>query len=126
MSWIKRNLYFLLGSLVAAGLLAVAILYLLQKEGADKQAMDALNQAYEELNRLNSLNPHPGSDKVDNIKTAKEQQGEVRAYLRKARDYFDSIHPIPDTTSVTTEDFTAQLRRTIDQLQKDASQASVT
>jgi hypothetical protein len=126
MSWIKRNLYFLLGSLVTVGLLAVAILYLVQKYSAMTHVLSDLEQAYSELKRLYSLNPNPGNPKIDNIEIAQEQQQELRTFLRKAGERFARIPSIPDSANVTTEEFTAQLRRTIDQLQRDAAQSSVT
>lgn len=126
MSWVKRNLLFLLGSLATVGLLVVAIVYLLEKNAANNKALEELNNAYAELKRLYSLNPHPGSDKIDNIKNAREQQKELRDFLAKTRDQFAPIRPIPDSAQPTTEEFTAQLRRTIEQLRRDAAQVSVT
>lgn len=126
MTWIKRNLYFLLGSLVTVGLLAVAVFYLVQKYSAKAQVLGDLDQAYSELKRLYSLKPNPGNPKIDNIKIAREQQQELRAFLRKAGERFARVPSIPDSANVTTEEFTAQLRRTIDQLQRDAGLASVT
>ena len=126
MSWIKRNLYFLLGSLVAVVLLGLAVWYGMGKSLADGRAMAELNQAYEELQRLNSLSPHPGAGDVDNIDLGKKQQEQLRAHLVKARELFVPIPAIPDNTNVTAVEFTAQLRRTIDQMQRDAAQSGVT
>jgi hypothetical protein len=125
MSWIKRNLYFLLGSFVTVGLLALSVVYLLRENSANNQARDDLDKAYDELIRLTKLNPHPGRGNVDNIAAAKKQQGELRAFLLKASERFARIPPIPDSTNLTTEEFTAQLRRTIDQMQRDAAQGGV-
>jgi hypothetical protein len=125
MSWVKRNLYFLLGSLATVGLLAIAVVYLLHGYSANNQALDALNKAYDELRRLNGLEPNPGRGNVDNIKIAQEQQKELRAFLGKARERFAHIPAIPDSANLTTEEFTTQLRLTIDQMQRDAAQASV-
>jgi len=125
MSWIKRNLYFLLGSFVTVGLLALAVVYLLQENSTNNRALDALDKAYAKLKRLYSLNPHPGTEKVNNIKIAQEQQKELRAFLLKAGERFVRIRAIPDSPTVTTEEFTAQLPRTIDQMQRDAVQGGV-
>ena len=126
MSWIKRNLFFLIGSLVAVGLMAGAGFYLFQKTQYNNKAKEDLNNQYAELKRLYNLKPHPGNDEVDNIKEANKQQEQLRELLGRASKRFESIQAIPSKPKVTGEDFTALLRQTIDQLQKDAAQASVT
>ena len=75
-----------------------------------------------------SKKPSPGNDRVDNIKAAKEQEGQVRDWTRQAAGYFQPIAPIPNTgtNAVSSEAFAAALRRTIDQLQHEAEAASVT
>jgi hypothetical protein len=126
MAWIKRNLYFLIGSLVALALMGLAGWFLYSKWDLNNQILAKLNQDYEDLRQLNSHNPHPGSRGVDNIKLAKEQQQEVRGFIQTNRTYFQRIPAIPDVAKVTDRDFSASLSRTIDQLQHDAAKASVT
>jgi hypothetical protein len=77
---------------------------------------------------LNDQNPHPGSDQVNNIQAAKEQQKEMRAYTQKARQYFQLCPPIPvpEAGKLTSQEFSSALSRTLDQMQRDATKGSVT
>lgn len=125
MSWIKRNLGFVIGSVVALALMGMTGWYLYSKWQLNNVILDQLNEQYAKLQRLNGQNPHPGSDKVDNIKAAKEQQQELRAFIGKTRPYFQRIPAIPDLPKVTDRDFSAALSRTIYQLHRDATRASV-
>lgn len=126
MDWIKRNLYFVIGSAVAVLLMGAAGYFLYSKNEANNQIIEKLNADYEELKRLNTQSPHPGSGQTDNIKLAREQQAEVRAFVQKTRDYFQRIAPIPEVAKITDRDLSAALSRTISQLQKDAASANVT
>jgi len=118
---------------VAIGLLAVAVVYYLQKEGANNEVKEKLNAAYAELKHINELNPHPGyansggsTSKVDNILIGQRQIGEMRAFVGKARAAFVPVPPIPDTPRLSGQEFTAELLRTIDQMRRDARNAGVT
>jgi hypothetical protein len=127
MDWIKRNLYFLIGSLVALGLMGLAGWYLYSKWELNNAIYAKLEEQYAKLKDLGSKNPHWGSDKVDNIKAAKEQQQELRAYIQKARQYCETCPPIPVPASgkLTSQEFSSALSRAIDQMQRDAAKASV-
>ena len=70
-----------------------------------------LNQAYEELKNLNNQKPHPGSGNVDNIKNAKEQQQQLKAWIDTARKHFQRIPPIPDLPKLSDRDFSQALER---------------
>jgi|DewCreStandDraft_4_1066084.scaffolds.fasta_scaffold74191_2 hypothetical protein len=126
MSWIKRNLYFFIGSVVAVLLMGLAGFYLYSKWQLNNEIMEKLNQDYAELQRLNQENPHPGSGQVDNIKAAKQQQEQLRQLVQKIREHFERIPAIPDLgTNITSQDYKSALDRTIAQLQRDATNASV-
>ena len=71
MDWIKRNLYFLIGSLVALALLGLGGWYLYSKWQLNNEILGKLDEQYTELKRLNGQSPHPGSDQVNNINAAK-------------------------------------------------------
>ena len=127
MSWIKRNLFFVIGAVVALGLIGFAGFYNFSgwKHNADES--EKLRASYEELKRLNSLNPHPGRGKEDNIKLAREQQKEIRDFLAKANRRFERIPPVPDSSGkITSEEYASALRSTIDQLLRDAANNGVT
>jgi hypothetical protein len=125
MDWIKRNLYFFIGSIIAVALMGMGGWFFYSKWQLNNEIWDKLNADYTELQNLAGQKPHPGSRDVDNIKAAKEQQAQLRAVIQKARPFFQKIQPIPDVPKVTDQDFSAALSRTIDRLQKDATNASV-
>jgi hypothetical protein len=128
MDWIKRNLYFLIGSLVALALMGLAGWYLYSKWQLNNDMLAKLDEQYANLKRLYEQNPHPGSPgKIDNIKIAKDQQQELRDYIKKARTYFQLCPAIPQPGSgrMTSQEFSSALSRTIDQMQRDAAKASV-
>ena len=128
MDWIKRNLYFLIGTLVALALMGLAGWYLYSKWQLNNEILGKLDEKYAELKSLSEKNPHPGDGKIDNIKAAKEQQQELRAYAQKALQYFQRCPPIPvpESGKLTSQEFSSALSRTIDQLQHAATNSSVT
>jgi len=132
MDWIKRNLFFVIGGVVAIGLLGGAGYYSFNRYQGYNAAKEKLNSSYEELKRLHGLNPSPGNDKVDNTKLAREQESEAKAMLTKLGRFFQPIPPVvPMVTNaagqavVNGEDYAAALRQVIDQLQKEAASGSV-
>ena len=128
MDWIKRNLFFFIGTALAVGLLAAAGIYGFGSWQRNETASNSLNEAYKTLQTLNNENPSPGNDKVNNIQAAREQEQQLREWIQQAKQYFQPIPPIPNPTNgvVTSEAFAAALRRTVDQLQHEADSASVT
>ncbi len=128
MTWIKRNLFFFIGTTLAVGLLAAAGVYEFGNWQRNETALNALNKAYKTLQTLNNEKPSPGNNNVNNIQTAREQEQQLRDWIQQAKQYFQPIPPIPNPTNsvVTSEAFAAALRRTIDQLQHEAGSASVT
>jgi len=122
MSWVKRNLYFLIGGIIALVLLGGAGWYLYSKWDLNNTNLASLNQAYADLKALNDKRPNPGGD---NIKIAKEQRKELLDFIGRTQKYFQRIPPIPDLPKKTDRDFAAALNRTIDQLRRDSTNASV-
>src|SRR5438552_1667813 len=125
MSWIKRNLYFLIGTVVAVALLGVAGWYGYSKLQFNNENYGKLEEGYSKLKDLSNKNPHPGDEKVNNIQAAKDQAKQVRDFMGKCRKYFQRIPPIPGVAKVTGQDFTAALSQTIAQLQHEATNSSV-
>ena len=128
MSWFKRNLFFLIGSVVALGLLGASGFYLYSKLKLNNDNLEKLNVAYKELDRLTTNNLgviNTSTGKTDNIKLAKEQQQQLLALIEKVREHFKPIPPIPNSPNVTSEIFVNALSQTIDQLQKSAAAAKV-
>ncbi|MBP9900772.1 MAG: Amuc_1100 family pilus-like protein [Verrucomicrobiota bacterium] len=127
MDWIKRNLIFVVSAVVALGLIGVAGFYNFSGWRHNAEEREKLNAAYEELMRLNTLNPHPGDNrgKVDNIKLAREQEKELQAFIAKVALHFTPIAAIPEGTNVSGKEFSSALQQTIDQLQREATNNSV-
>ena len=128
MAWIKRNLFFVIGGMLALGLLGAAGFYNYKGWSHNSAKTDQLKEIYGTLRNLTGQKPSPGNDKVDNIAAAREQERQIRGWIRQAADYFQPMAPIPNTgnNAVSSEAFAAALRRTIDQLQHEAEVASVT
>ena len=128
MAWIKRNLFFVIGGILALGLLGAAGYYNYKGWSHNKAAFDELNKNYDTLRDLTRKKPSPGNDRIDNIKAAKEQEQQLRDWIGQAQAHFKSIAPIPNTgtNAISSEAFAGALRRTIDQMQHEADAASVT
>jgi hypothetical protein len=126
MAWIKRNLFFVIGAVVALGLIGFAGFYNFSGWKHNSDEAEKLKASYEELKRLNNLNPHPGLGKVNNIEEARKQQKEIRDFLAKTQRRFERIPAIPDSPRVTNEEYSSALRSTIDQLLRDAANNGVT
>jgi hypothetical protein len=127
MSWVKRNLYFVILSGVALLLMGLAGWFLYSKWDANNKIVADLNSDYQVLQELSQKNPHPGFGSIDNDAKAKEQREELRAFIKKALAYFQPIPPIPEIREkLTDHDVASALTRTIAQLQQDATNASIT
>lgn len=120
MSWIKRNLFFLVGSVIAVGLLAVAVVYLLGGSAKDGEEKAKLSESYDKLKNLKELEPSPGSAKVDNITNAQAQVAVLKKYVKGAQETFIPIDPIPNTPRVEGQVFSAELHSTLKALRKQA------
>lgn len=125
MDWIKRNLYFLIFSVVAVVLMGLAGWFLYSKWDLNSDIMGKLNADYENLRTLNNAKPHPGFGQVDNIKAAKEQEQQLKDLIKVSTQFYQRIPPIPDVPKPTDSEFSTALSRTIDRLQHDATNASV-
>ncbi len=127
MAWIKRNLFFVIGGILAIGLLGSAGFYIYKGWSHNAAALNELNEIYSTLRQLTSKKPSPGNDKINNIEAAKQQENQVREWIRRAGDYFQPIPPVPNPSNgmVSSEGYAAALRRMIDQLQHEADTASV-
>jgi hypothetical protein len=127
MGWFKRNMFFVIGVVVALGLLGAAGYYDYASWGHNQAAFTHLNEVYNQWSEAARQKPSPGSGAVDNIAAAKEQEGKLRQWIGQTRIYFQPIAPIPKPTNgpVTSELFGDALHRTIAQLQHEAEAANV-
>lgn len=126
MTWIKRNLFFVVGGFIALGLLGGAVFYIFKSLSRNSTADTSLREVVETLTRLTQQKPSPGNDKINNTKLAQEQDNEVHGWVNTALVAFQPIAPIPSGTVVTSEAYAGALRRTIDQLQRLAENSGVT
>ena len=115
MDWIKRNLLFVIGSVVSLLLMGLAGWYLWTGMGKNDAALEKLNAEYAEMERLSKQTPHPGDDKVNNIAAAKEEEKTVHAFIGQTGGAFQSISAIPSGTSIDNAMLADSLRRTIAQ-----------
>lgn len=122
MAWIKRNLYFLVGSVVGVGLLAVAVVYMLGGSARDSAVKETLSASYAKLKDLKNLDPSPGSVKVDNITNAQAQVAALQKYSKEAQATFVPIAPIPNTPRVDVQLFSSELTATLNALRAMAGE----
>jgi hypothetical protein len=124
MGWIKRNLFFAIGSVIALALLGMAGFYTFKSWNHNRNAMANLQAAYIELQQDYDKNPTPSTDNID---AAHAQEQQLRTWINQAQAYFAPIPPIPNPPDgvVTTEAFAGALRKTIYDMQQEASDANV-
>jgi hypothetical protein len=142
MGWIKRNLFFVIGLVIAVLLLALAVAYDLQSLSHNSTAKASLNETYNLLQQLGLQKPLPGDGvKVDNIRIATTQEQQIRDWIRRTDNYFQPIAPIPGgfrtmggnfgrmggrgNGEMNSEVFKNALDRTVSQLQHEAVGAGV-
>lgn len=117
----------MVGGSIAVILLGLAGFYCYSKWSLNNESLEKLDAAYADWERISNLSPNPGNEKVNNIQLAREQQKEVRAIIAKVDKFFVPIPPIPNPKGgVTKEEFASALRRTVDQLERDANSGGIT
>lgn len=126
MSWVKRNLYFLISSIAAVVLLGAAGWYGYSQWQRNDKSWETLKGSYDELSQLATQKPNPGNSKVDNIELAKQQRGQMMAVIAKMQKYFTPAPSIPASTNVSNQEFAGALRETISELQRGAADSGVT
>ena len=125
MAWIKRNLFFVIGSVVALGLLAAAGIYIYQGLDRNTRADLKLGEIVGNLKNLAQQKPSPGNEKINNSAIAKAQEQQLKAWKKSVGIYFQPISPIPTENPVQSETYAAELRRTVDLMQHQAEDAAV-
>ena len=119
MGWIKRNLFFVIGSVIALVLLGMAGFYTYKSWSANRDAMSNLQSAYSQLQNDKNQNPTPSQE---NIAAAEQQDQQLRDWITQAQAHFEPIAPIPNPPDgvITKEEFAGTLRKTIYQMQQEA------
>ena len=124
MAWIKRNLFFVIGGVVALALLGAAGFYIYKGWSRNSTADASLVEVVGTLKSLADQKPSPGNDKFDNTKIAREQDQEIQKWITSSAAYFRPIPPIP-AGAVTGASFSSALQKTLGQLHGEAEDAGV-
>ena len=125
MAWIKRNLFFEVGGLIALLLVGGGSFYIYKGWSRNADAFTALSQVEDTLKGLHGKNPSYGNNKIDNIKAANEQNQQLVEWMKQAGSYFQPIAAIPPGTNVDGASYSGSLQKTVQQLQREASAAGV-
>ena len=124
MGWIKRNLFFVIGGVVALGLLGAGGYYIYQGWSRNSDATAKLGETYGQLKGLQDTKPSPGNDRIDNTVIARQQEQQLVSWIKSAIKYYQPIPAIP-SEDVTSETFKNALDRTVAALQHEAGDAGV-
>src|SRR5438093_7070907 len=120
MNWLKRNLFLVVGGVVALALLGFAILFLLTRKNMVDEVTAELNTRSEEWKQLVAAEPYPNQE---NIEKAKGEQKKLGEFLDQTRKFFVPVASFPTTLDGAT--FKYLLETTIAELVHDAEKSGV-
>jgi hypothetical protein len=118
MAWIKRNLFLVVGGLLAVILLGLGVYYFWTNQQKNRAIEAQLEENKATLTRLVNQDPTPNRT---NIARAKQEFEKARAAVEEAKLFFQPIAYEP----VTGQAFKSLLDQTIFDLQRKANQMSV-
>jgi hypothetical protein len=118
MGWVKRNLFLVIGGLLAVALLGVGGFYFWTNRQKNRQIETQLEENKEALKRLVNQAPSPNAT---NIARAKQEVQTARAAVEQAKLFFS---PVP-FEPVTGQAFKSLLDQTIFDLHRKSEVASV-
>jgi len=122
MPWLKRNLLLVVVAALGVGSLGFAGYFLYAKVRLEQDVTEKLQNQTKELEDLTHQKPHPGNEKVNNIKAAEDQDKELRRFLAEARQAFK----LPDyPKGLDSGQFKLLLDNSLDDLQRAAARAKV-
>ncbi|HTI69306.1 MAG TPA: Amuc_1100 family pilus-like protein [Candidatus Limnocylindria bacterium] len=119
MAWIKRNLLFVVGLVVALLLVAGGVFFLLSSMSGAADASANLDAANQQYDKLLTREPFPNKANIDAVKS---EQARVRAFQDACRRYFAAT-ALPD--NLDDESFKALLESTTYSLDKEADRRGV-
>jgi hypothetical protein len=126
MGWIKRNLFFVAGGILALGMLGGAGFFIYTGWALNTGKSAKLNELYGKLQEIAQQQPAPGNKKINNTQIAKDQDKQELDWISAAGKYFQGIPAIPAGVPVTSAAYAEALRQTIDGLKHQAESAGVT
>jgi hypothetical protein len=122
MQWIKRNLFFVVGGVVALALMGAAGWFVytnIQKDREIQEGEDGLQKQVSEAQRLSTA---PASPTEENIKAAKEETRRLKEFRTSLKELFAPAPVFPKTDDKGFKDF---LEKNISELTMAASNANV-
>jgi hypothetical protein len=125
MAWIKRNLFFVVGGVIALALLGGAGFYIWQGWSHNSEAFDKLSGVVGQLTDLTGKTPSPGTEKINNTQIARDQNQQLQVWITNAETFFQPIPAIPPDANVDGARYSTALQKTIDQLQHEADTSQV-
>src|SRR2546426_3108416 len=120
MNWLKRNLFLVVGGVVALALLGFAIFFLLTRKNMVDEVTAELNTRTEEWKQLVASDPYPNQE---NIERAKREQKKLAEFLDQTRKFFVPVASFP--TNLDGATFKNLLETTISVLVHDAEKSGV-
>src|SRR5438093_2358840 len=120
MNWLKRNLFLVVGGVVALALLGFAIFFLLTRKNMVDVVTAELNTRSEEWKQLVAAEPYPNQE---NIEKAKGEQKKLVEFLDQTRKFFVPVASLPTNSDGAT--FKNLLETTICELVQDAEKSGV-
>jgi hypothetical protein len=123
MPWVKKNLFILIAGVISLGLLGFAIFFVKGKMDHDAEVTAQLDDAANKFKDLIQRKNHPGTEKQDNIKAAKEELAKVRTFMDELREYIKG----PEVaTNMNNQQFRALLDTSLTQMRREAEESNVT
>src|SRR2546426_2854572 len=120
MNWLKRNLFLVVGGVVALALLGFAIFFLLTRKNMVDEVTAELNTRTEEWKQLVASDPYPNQE---NIEKSKAEQKKLAEFLDQTRKFFVPVASFP--TNLDGATFKNLLETTITELVRDADKSGV-
>lgn len=119
MTWIKRNLIFVITAFVGVVLIGWAVWSWLGVKSEDDQAKTDFDTVMNELNQLRTMNPYPTPE---HIEAAKGEATQMRGLVA---DYQTVFAPFPPVPAMDEKTFAAELSRRVALWQNEAKTTAV-
>src|SRR6266542_6668155 len=118
MTWLKKNLYWVVGGVIALGLLGGSFFYLYTNMQSEKEIDEKLQQKQAKGQDLINA----GTAGTEGIQVGKQDQQRVKALLNDIRKFFT---PIPYPSVKDSHEFRLLLDQTIEHLEREAKDNAV-